>query len=83
MKMAVFNDQSATGCFKHVETKNWFEFRPTDFEWAINQGLTHEIAVAFGGKRYCRFSKKMTRAYVLIDEDVIETWPIQLEWVKE
>lgn len=66
------------GAFKEKEHGHWFEYRETSDEWALEQGLTHEIAVA-DGKRYAKVKK--TVAYVAIDEDdygkaIIEKWKI-------
>ena len=67
------------GMFREKEHGNWFEYRLTEDEWALKQGLTHEIAIAYGEKRYAQVKK--TVVYVAVDEDeygkaVIEKWSI-------
>jgi len=67
------------GAFQEKEHGHWFEYRPTSDEWALSQGLTHEIAVAYGEKRYAQVKK--TVVYVAIDENeygkaLIEKWSI-------
>lgn len=66
------------GAFEEKEHGHWFEYRETSDEWALKQGLMHEIAVA-DGKRYANVKK--TVVYVAVDEDefgkaVINKWKI-------
>lgn len=68
------------GVFQEKEHGHWFEYRLTEDEWALKQGLTHEIAIAYGEKRYAQVKK--TVAYVAVDEDeygkaVLEKWSIK------
>jgi hypothetical protein len=65
--MGYFNAPGATGAFQEKEHGHWFEYRPTQDEWALEQGLTQEIAVAYGEKRYAQVKK--TVAYVAVDEN--------------
>lgn len=67
------------GMFQEKEHGHWFEYRLTTNEWALEQGLTHEIAVAYGEKRYAQVKK--TVVYVAVDENehgkaVIVKWSI-------
>ena len=77
--MGYFTALGATGVFQEKEHGHWFEYRPTKNEWALEQGLNFEIAVAFGEKRYAKVKK--TVAYVAVDENeygkaLIEKWHI-------
>lgn len=75
------------GQFKEKEYGNFFEFRPTQNPWAIENGLEFEIAV---GPDYnnlqVRFAKILkTVAYVAVDEDangkpVFQKWEIRKQW---
>jgi len=86
--MSYFKDNRSIGCFQHKETGVWFEFRPTEYWFALKNDLPFEIAVndphGFG-VRYADIKK--TVAYVAIDEDqngfpVIEKWQIKMLWRK-
>lgn len=88
--MAMFsNPRNLSGCFRHRETRHQFEFRITNNEWALNQGLTHEVAVAgegLAGDYGYRFARVLkTIAHIAVDEGenglaIMESWPIKLEW---
>lgn len=72
--------QKSIGVFQEKGCGNWFEFRQTDDEWALKQGLRHEIALMNGEWRYADVKK--TVAYVAVDEDefgaaVLEKWSIK------
>jgi len=79
--MGYFNQTGATknilGVFQEKQHGNWFQYRLTNDEWALKQGFTHEIAVAFDEKRYAKVKKTVVE--VAIDEGengkaVIEKW---------
>ncbi len=83
--MAMFSKpRNLSGCFRHKETRCQFEFRKTFNEWAIAQGMTHEVAVSgegLAGDYGYRFARVLkTIAHVLVDEDELESWPIKMEW---
>ena len=79
-----YNPTSVCGRFIHRETKCHFEFRATDNEWALEQGFGYEVAVATQGMkndqgyRFARLLK--TVAHILVDQDIVESWPIKFEW---
>jgi hypothetical protein len=86
--MSTFKECNATGCFKHRETGCWFDFRPTQNEWALQHGLPHEVSVGDVVGYPFRFAKVLgTVAYVAVDENeygpVIEKWAIKMWWRKE
>jgi hypothetical protein len=65
--------------FREKDFGNYFSYRPTSNEWAISQGLTHEIDCG-EVHRFARVLK--TVAHVAIDEaadgtPVIEKWEIR------
>lgn len=78
--MGYFNETGSTsnilGVFQEKHG-NWFQYRLTNDAWALDQGFPHEIAIAFGGKRYAKVKKTVVE--VAIDEGengkaVIEKW---------
>jgi len=90
--MALFSKPlNVIGCFRHRETRHDFEFRATDNEWALSQGMTHEVGVAgegLAGDYGYRFARVLkTVAHIAVDEDeygqaVLESWPIKLLWCR-
>jgi hypothetical protein len=68
------------GEFQECDFGNYFTYRKTTNNWAIEQGFMHEIDVGDGGVRFARVLK--TVAYVCVDEDeygkaVFEKWNIK------
>jgi hypothetical protein len=74
-----FKSQENEGIFTEVTYGKHFTYRPTEYRWATDRGLMHEIDV-LDGVRYGNVKK--TVAYVCIDEDeygnaVMEKWNIK------
>jgi hypothetical protein len=64
------------GEFFLKETGKYFTFRPTNNQWALEHGLTHEIDVLDG----IRFGiVKKTAAYVAVDE-AADGSPVGQSW---
>lgn len=67
------------GEFTEVDFGHCFTYRETKDSWAIKNGLTHEVDVAYE-TRFARITK--SRCYMCIDEGsdgkpVIEKWKIK------
>jgi hypothetical protein len=69
-----------TGAFTEKEYGHNFEFRPTSFQWALDNGLEYEVCVGDGQLRYANVKK--TVAYVCIEENddgsaMLEKWNVK------
>lgn len=79
-------DRKPTGIFQEKDKGNWFTYRPTNDQWALDNGFLHEIDV-LDGVRFANVKK--TVVYVCVDEDaygksVVERWDIKghEDWTK-
>lgn len=63
--------------FKELEVGNYFRCTPTQDDWALSFGMTHEYESECGHKRFVKLLK--TVVYVAVDEDAMG-FPVYEKW---